>query len=1479
MLAADPVIAELQSSNGATLTDEDGDHSAWMEIHNAGDESVNLGGWLLTHASTDISEWTFPADFALEPGERRVVFASGKDRSSESDFVHTNFALNELGGQLQMIRPNRDVASDVSYPAMQLDESYGLATTVTQHELVAVDSAARAFVPIDDSHEATWSDLDFNDSEWLEGTLGVGFEQLKAGTVLTDSFTTDAWTVDRPDGSASIVEVSDSDVRIQVASEEVVTSTTRGLAPMVLRSLPNNVSSYEIVTTVRADSNRRGIAGLVVVDGATGLPVIQIEYFRQLLFRFGGPDGTFASKFASAATDYQLRLTRDAEQQTWTAAYRLPDSDWRVFDSVSDRDEEIPEIQQPSIGLLAANSMDAIFSDVSVQVLETAYQPRLGIDLESRAGRSPSTWVRIPFHLPVNPEVITGLTLRSSFDDGMAAYLNGNRIDLDDTNVPDDLAWNSAATANSGSRFGKIESRIDAIDGEIPQLASGDNMLAVQVLNSSIDDDDQFLQVELAAIESAPPDYFVLSSPTPGEDNAPASLPQPQINVESGVFFGETTVELSLPESPTDLQIRYSLDGSEPTENSPLYTEPLLITSSSLLRARTFAPIPQPDFIPSRISDRSLIAADPSLQDFSSNVPILVIDAAGRLESALSDRFTPAVAQLIDINPTSFRAHLGASANDIDYLGRIGVRDDGEDTAGQPKPELYLQTWGEAGASTADAESASLLGLAADSEWVVHAPFNFDRALMRNQLAYELSTQMQMWAPGYRVVEVYLDGGQQEGDGRIDADDYMGMYVLRERVAIGDGRLELADTTPDTPFDEGGFIWRVHRTRPEDPPFSAGGQSLNWVDPKGPRNRTVSEDERASQTQQDATRDYFDAFRDTLDSNVIDLNDPNGYSAFIDPVNWVDHHILSVFMMNVDALRLHGYFYKDAGERLRVGPVLDFDRSSESNDDRDDNPFMWRAETGDLGTDYFRTSTHRFWGELFRDPNFWQLYVDRWSHWRSTVLSDFNVQRVIDGMAGELGEAAGRNFERWRHVRPRASSQYIDNQLDGTFQGEVNNIKQWLSDRGTFMNSNFAVPPRVSFDGVDLDDRVGIDVEVGSTVTISATPLPRNVDRVLISGEIGATRARFIGIGDDALGDRWTAPGFDDSDWLEGAMGLGYKDVAADDRDGFRDLIETEFRPTDEFPGSTTTLVRIDFAIDDLEAASQRELVFRAMFDDGYVLYLNGERIGERNLRDPTLRWDSRARSHRNSEAVQFDELDITEFRDRLVAGENTLAIRLINANASSADLLLVPELVSREQVLMVPPEARVYFTLDGSDPRGPDGEPSPGAVEIVDPLDLPIDSSVVLTARTLDPSGRGSESEVVRTDWSAPLVYSIRTGTAVDGDITGDGVLDASDIDRLLLALAMADQDGRFDMNGDGSVDTLDRDAWVSEKFGTTYGDANLDGVFDSSDLVQIFQVGEFQDTIAGNSTWSEGDWTGDGDFTTADLVLAFQTGGFRPV
>jgi hypothetical protein len=59
--------------------------------------------------------------------------------------------------------------------------------------------------------------------------------------------------------------------------------------------------------------------------------------------------------------------------------------------------------------------------------------------------------------------------------------------------------------------------------------------------------------------------------------------------------------------------------------------------------------------------------------------------------------------------------------------------------------------------------------------------------------------------------------------------------------------------------------------------------------------------------------------------------------------------------------------------------------------------------------------------------------------------------------------------------------------------------------------------------------------------------------------------------------------------------------------------------------------------------------------------------------------------------------------------------------------------------------------------------------------------------------------------------------------------------------------------------------------------GDANGDGVFDSADLMAVMDAGQYEDNIAGNSTFETGDWNGDGEFNSDDVIYVLQFGHYQ--
>lgn len=112
--------------------------------------------------------------------------------------------------------------------------------------------------------------------------------------------------------------------------------------------------------------------------------------------------------------------------------------------------------------------------------------------------------------------------------------------------------------------------------------------------------------------------------------------------------------------------------------------------------------------------------------------------------------------------------------------------------------------------------------------------------------------------------------------------------------------------------------------------------------------------------------------------------------------------------------------------------------------------------------------------------------------------------------------------------------------------------------------------------------------------------------------------------------------------------------------------------------------------------------------------------------------------------------------------------------------------------------------------------------------------------------------------------------GTESPGDFDGDQVLSGRDIAMLRRTLG-AGYSESIDLNADQILSAADVTYWVHEYAGTWVGDANLDGLFNSTDLIEVFSA-----SSAGYVGWAEGDWNSDGRFDSSDLVAAFVDGGY---
>ncbi|HIG29652.1 MAG TPA: hypothetical protein EYQ50_18385, partial [Verrucomicrobiales bacterium] len=174
-----------------------------------------------------------------------------------------------------------------------------------------------------------------------------------------------------------------------------------------------------------------------------------------------------------------------------------------------------------------------------------------------------------------------------------------------------------------------------------------------------------------------------------------------------------------------------------------------------------------------------------------------------------------------------------------------------------------------------------------------------------------------------------------------------------------------------------------------------------------------------------------------------------------------------------------------------------------------------------------------------------------------------------------------------------------------------------------------------------------------------------NIGRTLIASGIEA-RYRVPTNNSDDLD--WFSPEFQDSRWNLSQTAFGYEL-----NQGFELIIKTDLRAT-MANRNTTLYIRIPFDLEDRETIGTLKL--RMKYDDGFIAYLNGTEVGRRNA-PAQPDWSSSAVStHDDSQALVFEELNISRYSNLLVNTGNVLAIHGLNRRPSSSDFLILPELV-----------------------------------------------------------------------------------------------------------------------------------------------------------------------------------------------------------
>ena len=829
-------------------------------------------------------------------------------------------------------------------------------------------------------------------------------------------------------------------------------------------------------------------------------------------------------------------------------------------------------------------------------------------------------WTRKKFTVK-NRDSLGYLILRIKFDDGFIAYLNGEKIAS--ANAANNPKYNSYATNNNND--GSFLD-FDLTDHIGLLKSGGNNVLAVQAFDYRKDRNEFFLMPTLIGGRSAaidPSSREFLTFPTPGRLNAGQSQPlpgNPVFSRESSSF--SSSLSITLKPSIDGEIVRYTTNGNLPNSTSKAYTSAIRITKSTLISARCFTKDGQGG--PPITHEYLQVAAN--ARKFTSNLPVVVIEnfKGGTIPS---DPYKNAYMSIYEPGEDKRTSLMNSPT-----LGtRVGIKIRGSSTQNRAKKAFTVEARDDFG----EDKDISPLGLAEESDWILYAAYNFDRALIRNALIYELSNQIGRYAVRTRFCEVFVN----TNGGALSYNDYVGVYSFMEKIKRDKNRVNITRISPeDTAEPEltGGYIFKIDRADPGDSGFSAGGQSVKWLEPK---------EEEITSKQSGYVRSYFN----TVYSN---LNHPTKYADYIDPLSWVDHHMLNEFTKNPDGLRLSTYFFKDRNKRMEYGPVWDFDRTMGCDDDgRAANPVGW-------------SSSYRFgwWSRVMGNKAFKELYAQRWGEVRGNVMTEKNIFTIIEEWEELLGEAAQRNFTKWRLVNSKTG-----------FKTEIKQLKTWISQRLNWMDTQFdSIPsPLLSLtEGVALPGfKLGISAQSDEVYYTTDGTDPRMPNGKISSRAIRLVQAEtdpFIAMGSEwtyldtgaSLNRQsWTEIEYDDTGWKSGKAELGFGD--GDEAT----VVNRGPEPSSNY--HRTIYFRKEFQIED---STDKSLLVRLLRDDGAVVYLNGEELFRSNMKAGTIRSTSYAEkrnSSKNSKIYFRYFIELPNFKP----GKNVFAVEVHRGSRSDKDL------------------------------------------------------------------------------------------------------------------------------------------------------------------------------------------------------------------
>lgn len=1269
MLAKDVIsINEIMASNGETLTTENGGAELdWVELRNTSDYDVDLTGWYLYDDPTKKqSKWEKIQGNGVIPAHGcKVVWADKDYLGFSANEAYTRIGLSTSGEPLFLATPKGTKIQQIDNFGKQIkDISCGVGALTR----TLLGEASPAFYRL-------------GSGAWTAAEGPIGMSAAESG------FTVVAYKINQ-----TINNIDNAEVFLANPATWTQAPVTNTAETIAFNDADSNAKDF----TYGAFPGVNGDNFILVVTGSVYIP-------RAGLWTFScGSDDGFAGELSRLGTTWtwENRAAR-GHAQTYST-FSLPAAG--VYDlrlvyfeksggasldlSVAEGEHEFTDGGFKLVGSVESGVVHA-----------GALGGKIAVDLEdAMKGVTDRVDWKGTFTLEAAPTEGDAYRLRIRYADGFTAKVNGTTV---------------ATVTATGARAVDAVLAYSYFDIPASCLVDGENLLEVTGVNNAVNDGNFFLSPEVQWIRPAGDALVYFENPTPGvangDDGRDAPTPEVQFSEPHGYKTEAFELTLSCLEDPS-AEIHYTLDGTSPTVKSPLYTGPISISKTTVVRAA----VPDADSIhQSDTSATYLFLADILTQD--ANPPAgfpasLAVNnqklVYGMRQATVSNSYDRIVAGFT--NSVSTISLVIDPANLFDPAKGIYVNATGNGRAWE-RPVMVEQI---SPTNTAN-EFSVPAGLrirgafSRDSKYPKHSFRLFFRSTYgMSKLSHALFGKD--GADSFQKIDLRTSQNYSWANG-----DSGSKFTLIEDVFARDSQRDLGQPYNRSRYYNlfiNGVYWGIYQTEERvDGDYASsycGGDAADYdtirTSQPGYTTDVVEGTTEAWENFWNMTvnQGYGASFPNNY-KKAMGLN-PDGtrnpdYPIYLNPTNIVAYVLTAHFAGDRDspasstkANNIAAFRNRVDGSGTRDGFVFNRHDAEHSLYQGYDNTTLYGTDIGPNGANFLKQQNFNpaeINYKLLDNSEYKMFFADyvyreclkaggqmtapvaeaRFRA-RMTELDDVIACEAARWGAGKTRDnwltACNNNINFITNRVPKLISQYRANGWYPSIDAS-----RVLSASGTQLVTGDQVPygEKVYLSGGAMGTVYyttdGSDPrQAGGTVSSSATAYAGTSSSAetvpLVSS--GATW-KYYDMGGAEPAANWMAADYADASWLSGKGSFGFGSLT------YATPLYRYLNHATNGTQVTTFYFRRSFTVSATAASQATTLEINANYDDGYVLYVNGVEVDRANLPTGTIAYGTFASSAVNN---QTRKTTYTLPAGLLQEGENVVAVEVHQCNATSSDIL-----------------------------------------------------------------------------------------------------------------------------------------------------------------------------------------------------------------